>query len=96
MSEDRSHDKAATLSRWALGIAQALILSGLGWFGRQQLDMHDQLNQLSWEMQAARSNTQQVGTNKMAIDRLEFRVSDLERRQLRDESLRDKLHESRP
>lgn len=35
------HGKGELLSRWALGIAQGMILAALGWFGRQQLSMHD-------------------------------------------------------
>jgi len=81
--------KVSVLQKWALAIAQGLILAGLGWFGKQQLGMHDQLNQLTWEMQQASGNTVQVQQNKASIDRLDFRVSDLEKRQDRDESLRE-------
>lgn len=85
---DHEH-KTGLWLKWGLAIAQGLILTFLGWFGRQQLDMHDQLNQLTWEMQQSRGNVAQVQENKRSIDRLDFRVSDLEKRQDRDEHLRD-------
>lgn len=90
MSEVHSRP-APALSKWALGIAQGLILAGLAWFGRQQLGMHDQLNQLTWEMQQAQGNAAQVHNNTSALQGLDFRVGDLERRQAKDEALRERI-----
>lgn len=90
---DIDHHKSSAIAKWALGIAQGLTLMSLGWFGRQQLDMHDQLNQLTWEMAQVRSNAAMVVTNKSAIDMLGFRLSDIEKRQAKDDDFREQFRE---
>lgn len=87
------HDTKSQMSRWALGIAQGLILAALGWFGRQQLDMHDQLNQLTWEMAQVRGNAATVVDNKAAITQLGYRLGDLEKRQAKDDEFRERYQQ---
>lgn len=86
--------KPSPLSKWALGIAQGLILAGLGWFGKQQLDMHDQLNQVTWEIQSIRGNAADVRKNTLTIQSLDYRVQSLEKRQDRDETIRERAREA--
>lgn len=94
MREPEHIERMHTMSRWALGIAQGLILAGLAWFGRQQLSMHDQLNQLTWEMAQVRSNAATVVDNKAAINQLGFRLGDLEKRQAKDDDFRERYQEA--
>lgn len=94
MREHDHADRLQTMSKWALAIAQGVILAFLGWFARQQLDMHDQLNQLTWEMAQVRSNAATVVDNKALINQLGFRMTDLEKRQAKDDDFRERYQEA--
>lgn len=94
VSAMRERDTRSQMLRWALGIAQTLILSGLGWFGMQLLSMHDQLNQLTWEMAQVRSNAATVVDNKAAITQLGYRLGDLEKRQAKDDDFRERYQQA--
>lgn len=76
-------------ARWALGIAQVLILALLAWFGSTLLTVHDDVTLNTYKLNQVQASSGVIQTLQGQVSELQWQVNDLQKRQAKDDAFRE-------
>lgn len=89
MGEHDAHVPA--WAKWALGIAQAIILLALGWVGTTLLNLYTSVNLNTYKLNQVQQSSGVIQSMQGQISQLQWRAADIEKVQADHETRLSKL-----
>ena len=84
------HDQHIPMwARWALGIAQVLILGLLAWFGSTLLTVHDDVTLNTYKLNQVQQSAATMQSLQQQVSQLQWNQQSLLERQAKDDAFRE-------